>query len=128
MGECTIFTPAVQFLRGHRRLYHERARVRDIAVLRYEPATRYNNAKTHEQLMPFEQTLAVEKLPWGIIYDRQRAALAEFRIVALPEIQALSDAWLDRLDAFMRTGGGVIASGGAAGYNEWMRSATRTTR
>jgi hypothetical protein len=116
------FSPTVQFLRGNLRLYHERPPVRDIAVLRYEPATRYNCAKTHEQLMPFEQTLAVEKLPWGIIYDRQRAALDEFRVVALPEIQALSDAWIEALDAFMRAGGGVIASGGAAGYNEWMRS------
>jgi hypothetical protein len=103
------------------RLLHERQHVRDIAVLRYEPATRYNCAKTHEQIMPFEQTLALEKLPWGIIYDRQKHALKEFRIIALPEIQGISDEWLDKLDAFMRAGGGVIASGNTARYNEWMR-------
>ena len=122
IGDSPLFTPAVQFLRGHLRLYHERPHVRDIAVLRYEPATRYNCARTHEQIMAFEQTLLAEKLPWGIVYDRQRDSLGEFRIVALPEIQGISDAWLDRLDAFMQAGGGVIATGAAAGYNEWMRS------
>ena len=121
MGNSTLFSPAAQFLRGNMRLLHERPHVRDIAVLRYEPATRYNCAKTHEQLMPFEQTLAVEKLPWGIIYDRQKEALGEFRIIAMPEIQGISDEWLDKLDAFMRAGGGVIASGNTARYNEWMR-------
>ncbi len=122
IGSSMLFTPTVQFLRGNARLYHERPHLRDIAVLRYEPATRYNCAKTPEQLMPFEQTLLVEKLPWGIIYDRQKDALGEFRIVALPEIQALSDEWLDRLDAFMLAGGGVIASGDAGMCNEWMRA------
>lgn len=124
MGNCTVFTPVAQFLRGNQRLFLDRAHLRDIAVLRYEPATRYNCAKLPEQIMPFEQTLAVEKLPWGIIFDRQREALDEFRIIALPEIVCLSDAWLDRLDAFMRAGGGVIASGGAASANEWNRSRT----
>lgn len=121
LGNCPVFTPATQFLRANQRMYHQRRR-RDIAVLRYEPATRYNCARTHEQLMAFEQTLLVEKLPWGIIYDRQRDSLDEFRIIALPEIQALSDAWVEALDAFMKAGGGVIASGQAAGFTEWMRS------
>ncbi len=39
----------------------------------------------------------------------------------MPEIQGISDAWLDKLDAFIRAGGGVIASGKPARYNEWMR-------
>ncbi len=121
LGNCSRFTPTTQFLRGNLGLYHERQRIRGIAVLRYEPATRYNCAKTHEQLMAFEQTLAVEKLPWGILFDRQRESLEEHQIVALPDIQALSDEWLDALDTFMRAGGGVIASGEACGYDEWYR-------
>jgi hypothetical protein len=111
-------------MRANQRLYHERQRVWDVAVLRYEPATNYNCAKTHEQLIPFEQTLAAEKLPWGIIFDRQKDSLSNYRVIALPEIQALSDVWLDKLDAFMKAGGGVIASGEAAGFNEWMRPRT----
>jgi len=124
IGSCSRFTPLTRFLRRNLRLYHERPHLRDVAVLRYEPATRYNCGKLPEQLMPFEQTLAVEKLPWGIIFDRQRSALHEFRIIALPEIACLSDAWLDSLDAFMRAGGGVIASGGAASADEWNRART----
>ena len=121
MGDCTVFTPMAQFLRGHQRLFHQREHIHDVAVLRSEPSTNYNGAKVHEQLMAFEKTLAVEKLPWGIIFDRQIGDLARHRIVALPEIQALSDEWLDALDAFLRAGGGVIASGEAAGYDAWYR-------
>jgi len=122
IGACTVYTPMTQFLRGHQRLFHERQHMHDIAVLRSEPSTNYNCAKVHEQLMAFEQTLSIEKLPWGIIFDRQIDQVDRFRIVALPEIQALSDAWLDRLGAFLRAGGGVIASGQAAGFNDWYRS------
>ncbi len=124
LGECSVFTPVTQFLRGHLRLYHERTHLHDVAVLRSEPSTNYNCAKVHEQLMAFEQTLAVEKVPWGIIYDGQIDDLSRYRIVALPEIQALSDKWIDALDAFMKAGGGVIASGKAAGFNEWYRPRT----
>lgn len=122
LEECPIFTPITQFLRGHRRLFIDRQHLHDVAVLRYEPSTNYNCAKVHEQLMAFEQTLAIEKIPWGIIYDRQIKDLHKYRIIALPEIQALSDKWIEALDIFMRAGGGVIASGKAAAYNEWYRS------
>jgi hypothetical protein len=122
IGNNTVLNPTTQFVRSNLRLYHERQHVTDIAVLRYEPAMNYNNAKTHEQIMAFEQTLFAEKLPWGIIYDKQRESISKHRIIALPEVQALSDKWLDSLDAFMKNGGSVIASGGAAGFNEWMRS------
>jgi hypothetical protein len=71
--------------------------------------------------MAFEQTLAIEKIPWGIIFDKQIDQLSKYRVVALPEIQALSGRWLDALDAFMRAGGGVLASGKAAQNNEWYR-------
>jgi len=121
MGNCTVFTPMAQFLRGNQRLFHQREHIHDVAVLRSAPSTNYNCAKVHEQLMAFEKTLAVEKLPWGIIFDKQIDDLARRRIVALPEIQALSDEWLDALDAFLRAGGGVIASGDAARYNGWYR-------
>jgi hypothetical protein len=122
LGECELFTPMLQFLRGHQRLYTDRTHLHDVAVLRSEPSTNYNCAKVHEQLIAFEQTLAVEKIPWGIIYDRQIKDLAKYRIIALPEIQALSDKWIDALDRFLKAGGGVIASGKAASYNEWCRS------
>jgi hypothetical protein len=122
MGNCSLYTPVTQFLRGHQRLFLGRRHLHDVGVLLSEPSTNYNGAKVHEQLMAFEQTLAVEKIPWGILYDRQIADLKPYRIIALPEIQALSDKWIDALDAFLRAGGGVIASGKAAGFNEWYRS------
>lgn len=122
LGECSVFTPVTQFLRTHQHLYHERPHLHDVAVLRSEPSTNYNCAKVHEQLIAFEQTLAVEKIPWTIIYDKQITDLGTYRIIALPEIQALSDAWVDALDAFMKKGGAVIASGQAAAFNEWYRS------
>jgi len=121
MGNCTVFTPMAQFLRANQRLFHQRTHLHDVAVLRSEPSTNCNCAKVHEQLMAFEQTLAVEKIPWGIIFDKQMDDIDRHRIIALPEIQALSDRWIERLDAFMRAGGGVVASGQAAGFNEWYR-------
>jgi len=121
IGDCSAFTPMTQFLRANQRLFHERRRLQDVAVLRTQPSTNYNCAKVHEQLMAFEQSLAVEKIPWGIIFDGQIDALATHRIVALPEMQAISDLWLERLDAFMRAGGGVIASGKTAQFDHWYR-------
>ncbi|KKL46295.1 hypothetical protein LCGC14_2347000, partial [marine sediment metagenome] len=121
IGGCTVYTPMAQFLRGNQRLFHQRTHLHDVVVLRYEPATNYNCGTVHEQLMPFEKTLAVEKIPWGIIFDKQIDELDRYRIIALPEIQLLSDAWLDRLDAFMTAGGGVIGSGGVASLDDWGR-------
>ena len=75
----------------------DRKPIRDIAVLRSSPALNYNCAKVHEQIMPFEETLSVEKLPWGIIFDGNIDEIDEFRIIALPDIQAVSDAWIEAL-------------------------------
>ncbi|MFH0938164.1 MAG: alpha-amylase family protein [Planctomycetota bacterium] len=121
IGICAFYSPMTQFLRANQRLFHEREHRHDVAVLRAEPSTNYNCAKVHEQLMAFEQTLAIEKIPWGIIFNKQIDELNRYRIIALPEIQAISDRWLDALDAFMKAGGGVIASGKAARFNEWYR-------
>ena len=89
--------------------------------MRSEPSTDYNCSKVHEQLIPFEQSLIVEKRPWGIIFDKNIGDIDRYRIIALPEIQAISDEWLDALDAFMKKGGGVIATGRAAMYDDWYR-------
>lgn len=122
LSEGPIYTPAVQFLRNNQRMYHELQHAHEVAVLRSEPSTKYNCAKTHEQVMAVEQTLAMEKLPWGIIFDKQIDNLDPYRIIMLPDIQALSDKWVDALDAFMKKGGGVIASGKAGDFNGWYRS------
>jgi hypothetical protein len=121
MEDIAPSSPLTQFLRGNQRLYFEREHLHDVAVLRSEPSTNYNCAKVHEQLMAFEQTLAIEKIPWGIIFDKQIDQLSKYRILALPEIQALSGRWLDALDSFLRAGGGVLASGKAAQCDHWYR-------
>lgn len=121
MGNCAVFTPMTQFLHARQELFRDGERLQDIAVLRSEPSTNYNCAKVHEQLMAFEETLAVEKIPWGIIFDKQISVIDKYRVIALPEIQALSDAWLARLDVFVNAGGAIIASGEAGAYTEWYR-------
>jgi hypothetical protein len=122
LDAATVYTPMAQFFRGHQRLFHERTHLHDVAVLRSEHSTDHNNAKVHEQLMPFEMTLAMEKIPWSIIFNKQIHDLKKHRIIALPEIQSLSNAWMEALDAFLRAGGGVIATGQACAYDEWYRA------
>jgi hypothetical protein len=121
MGNCTVYTPMTQFMRGNLDLYHERDRVHDIAVFRSKSSTNYCNHQVHEQLIPFEETLAVEKFPWTIIFDHNIAIINRFRIIALPEIQAVSNTWMDRLTDFMMAGGAVIASGKACAFDDWYR-------
>jgi hypothetical protein len=121
ISNINVFTPVVQFLRANQNLFHERPHLHDVAVLRSEPSTNYNCGTVHEQVMAFEQTLAIEKIPWGIIFDKQIKSLQDYRIIALPEIQALSENWMNALDAFMKSGGSVIASGKAAAYDHWFR-------
>ncbi|MGH7143270.1 MAG: hypothetical protein ACREJ2_03960 [Planctomycetota bacterium] len=127
MEEARVYSPLCQWFRRNQALFVGRRHRFDLLSVRASSSTNYNCATVHENLYPAEQALIVNKIPWSILFDcniDEADAWQGARVVLLAEQQALSDRWLDRLERFVREGGGVVATGGTAQADGWYRPRT----
>jgi hypothetical protein len=93
----------------------------EIAVLRSFASMAYNNYATHRETMLAEQALIQHQAPFDIIADEDLARLSKYKVVVLAGQECLSDEQIEKLRAFVRGGGGVVATADTARYNEWRR-------
>lgn len=77
--------------------------------------------KVEEPALGFCQALVEARIPFEMVHDRCLDAehLAAFRTLILPNIAALSDAQCEQLRAFVRQGGGLVATYETSLYDEW---------
>lgn len=77
--------------------------------------------RIEDPILGWYQALIEARVPFELVHDRLLDAehLAPFKTLILPNIAALSDAQCERLRAFVRGGGGLIATGETSLYNEW---------
>lgn len=127
MEEAQNYGQMAQWFRLNQKLFVNRKPLHDVLAVRASSSTNYNCATVHENLYPAEQTLIVNRVAWGTLFDcniKEPDAWEGARVILLAEQQALSDAWLDALEAFVKKGGGVVATGGTAKADDWYRGRT----
>ncbi|HTL53456.1 MAG TPA: hypothetical protein VL860_12850, partial [Planctomycetota bacterium] len=127
MEDIHNYSPLANWFRLNQKLFVDRKHVQDVLAVRASSSTNYNCATVHENLYPAEQSLIVNRMPWGTLFDcniKEPDAWAGAKVVLVAEQQALSDEWLDALEAFVKKGGGVVATGATAKFDGWYRGRT----
>jgi len=78
-------------------------------------------AKVEDHALGWYQALIEARIPFEMVHDGLLNAehVRQFKTLILPNIAALSDAQCEQLRAFVKNGGGVIATYETSLYNEW---------
>jgi hypothetical protein len=92
-----------------------------VAVLRDGPSLHYDASLPHLSLGNVEQTLLEAGLPFQTIGAAGLEELQRFRGLVLPDVECLSDALAERLAAYVREGGGLLATEMTGVRDEWRR-------
>jgi hypothetical protein len=111
--------------RIERYLRNERPLARVALVYSQQTATFYGGDHARERIedhtLGFYHALVEARVPFEMVHDRllDRERLQPFKLLILPNIACLSDRQCDQLRAFVREGGGVIATFETSLYDEW---------
>ncbi|MHB8524212.1 MAG: alpha-amylase family protein [Limisphaerales bacterium] len=78
-------------------------------------------ARLEDHTLGWYQALVEARVPFEMVHDRllDPAHVDPFKTLILPNIAALSDAQCDQLRAFVRRGGGLVATYETSLYDEW---------
>jgi hypothetical protein len=112
--------------RRYIRFFHERQDsfrgtepVANVAVLRAFAAVQFYPAGALVAATLAEQTLIQHRIPFHIIYDRHLNDLSRYKVLILADQDALSDAQAEAIRAFVRSGGGLVATGNSSLLTDW---------
>jgi Beta-galactosidase len=114
-----VVQPYVTFFRSNLSDLVHTNEVADAAILRSFPSVEFNPSVSLFNTVLFEQTLIQTKIPFGLIFDRQLADLAKYKVLVLADQDALSDEQLARIRAFVEQGGGLVATGATSLLTDW---------
>ncbi len=116
------FGPLGRFLKTRNGvLYGERPIYADVAVLRSWPSMAYNGMNWLHGPFICEQGLWESRIPFGIVFDRNLDDLSRHRVLLLANQDALSDAAVARIRAFVEAGGGLVATDHTGRLDDWRR-------
>ncbi len=99
--------------------------VSDVAVLRSFPSIVFHPAKSNFHTVLFEQVLIQSKIPFGIVFDRHLSDLGRYKVLVLAEQEALSDQQIGLIRDYVKSGGGLVATGDTGRLTEWRTIRTR---
>src|SRR4029450_5555172 len=77
--------------------------------------------RVEDHALGWYQALVEARIPFEMVHDRLLDAehLAQFKTLILPNIAARSDQQCDRLRAFVKRGGSIVATYETSLYDEW---------
>ncbi len=113
--------------RAERYLRNEEPLARVAMVYSQQTAAFYGGeqarAKVEEHSLGWYQALIEARIPFEMVHDKLLDAdrLSSFKTLILPNIAALSEEQCDQLRAFVRRGGGLVATFESSLYDEWGR-------
>jgi len=120
-GRTKAALDLIAFFRKHRELYSCTKTLADVAVLRSFRSLAWENFTTHLATLLVEQTLIQHQTPFHIIFDGDLERLGDYRAVVLPEVQFMSEEEIEKVRAYVKQGGGVLATGATSLYDEMER-------
>ncbi len=109
----------------HDRYWRDRTPMATVGlVYSQQTASQYGGPAAHEKvedpILGVYQALVEARVPFEMVHDRLMDAdhLAPFTVLILPNVAALSDAQCEQLRAFVRGGGGLVATFETSRYDE----------
>ncbi|MCC6587555.1 MAG: beta-galactosidase trimerization domain-containing protein [Bryobacterales bacterium] len=117
-------TPAIQrryiqFYRANFDKYRGVESRAEVAVLHSFATMAYNNDLPWQSSMLVEQALIQAKVPFDIVFDEDLKNLTRYKVLVLPDQDALSDEQAALIRAFVNRGGGLLATEQTSLYTEW---------
>jgi len=109
----------IQFFRTHFEYYTGTKNIADVAVLHTFNTMAVNNDRPYQSTFLFEQSLIQGKVPFDIIFDEQLTNLDRYKVLVLADQESLTDEQQEQIRAFVRRGGGLIATEHTSLYNSW---------
>ncbi|MCX6619484.1 MAG: beta-galactosidase, partial [Acidobacteria bacterium] len=107
--------------------YRDARSVADVAVLRSYSTMAHNGSTAQRSTVLAEQILIQNRVPFHIILDRQLEDLSKYKVLLLAGQEALSDEAIASIGAFVRAGGGLVATGAAGEFDGWYRQRRSNT-
>jgi hypothetical protein len=104
-------------------LRNERSLAQVGMVYSQQTATYYGGPEAHSKVedatLGYYQALVESRIPFDMVHDGllDEHHLAQYRVLVLPNIAALSDAQCEHLSAFVQRGGGLVATFETSLYN-----------
>ncbi len=109
----------VEFYHRNFRLFRDVESAGDVAVLHSFSSLAFNNDRPYQSTWLFEQALIQARVPFDIIFDPHLRDLSKYRVLILPDQEALSDLQLNLIRAYVQDGGGLVATESTSLYTEW---------
>jgi len=109
----------IQFFLQNFHLYRNLESAAEVAVLHSFPTLAFNNDRPYQSTWLFEQALIQAKVPFDIIFDQHLKDISKYRVLVLADQECLSDEQLGLIRAYVKKGGGLVATELTSLYTEW---------
>ena len=109
----------IQFYLDRFDYYRKVESAAEVAVLHSYATMGFNNDRPYQSTFLFEQTLIQAKVPFDIIFDKHLDDLSRYRVLVLADQECLSEEQMDQIRAFVKNGGGLVASEHTSLYTPW---------
>jgi len=106
------------FFRKNESLYVDAESLANVATFRNFSSLAFNYDAVYASLAGFEQTLIQNQVPFEVLFTGDLDRLCRFDVVILPNILCMSDDEIERIRAFVASGGGLVATGETSLFDE----------
>jgi hypothetical protein len=113
-------TPYTHFFNTRRDLFQNTQVLADVAVWRSFASQVFADRSSAQLTSDVEERLIQERIPFQIIYDPQLKDLNRYQALILAGCVAVSDAQLEYLREYVRSGGHLCMIGDVATHDQWM--------
>lgn len=125
-GAFNTFTPLLEFFREYNeRYYTGTENIADIAAIRTWASMAYSINDTYVPATLMEQVLIQHKIPFDLLFEEQMGSLRKYKAVVLAGQECLSNAQIEQLLSFARSGGAVLLTPDCGRYDEWRETRPR---
>jgi hypothetical protein len=109
----------LRFYHRHFDKYTSITGLAEVAVLHSYASMAYNNDLPWQSTMLVEQALIQGQVPFDIIFDAQLRDLSKYRVLVLADQECLSEEHMSLIRAFVKRGGGLVATEYSSLYTPW---------
>ena len=110
-----------EFFEKHEDLYRNWESLASVAILHSFPSIVFAFKRVYASVVGYEQVCIQNQVPFEIIFEDDLSKLAKFDVLILADQCCLSDRDIELIKAFVKKGGGLVATGDTSLYDENFR-------
>lgn len=109
---------SIEFFHRYQNYYRDAVPVADVGVLNTYANTAYGPQASRNVWAAVTQALYQAKVPFDLAPDSSPGDLSRFRVLVLPDVALVPDSFLEAIRQHVNQGGGLVATGQAAVFDE----------